>query len=435
MRLSATVPLLALCSVSLTALSVSALPSTAAVRPPAATTSPVVCNHVDPMTTSADSARLSQPTSSTDSRPLGQAIGEGVAAAMRSIEPLDATGRPTSGLPYGLSQGIVGVLGTTATGYKVVVDDSVVDEKRYQAAVAKNVPAAGMKMLKVERSCRSARSIAAAWNEVGGRAWTDAAKTTYTVDLDPASEDIVVEYDKATTTPASLAALQAMDGVQVVAGGAARLTRLNDTPTGGHWGGARITSALKNCTAGFSVIRRSTGQRGSVTAGHCGGVGTIWHSGSNYYGTTTIRTNYPDYDQSLVTGSSYGAKIWTDGPGDSVDIRTVKGGGDPAIGTVVCQSGSYSTSLCGITVQSLSASYCDTDGCTTYVIRATRGGSVAIIGGDSGGPVYTRPSSTGATIRGITFAGSGCSASRCTTLYAERYASISGHLGVSAITG
>lgn len=105
-----------------------------------------------------------------------------------------------------------------------------------------------------------------------------------------------------------------------------------------------------------------------------------------------------------MTGSSYGAKIWTDGPGDSVDIRTVKGGGDPAIGTVVCQSGSYSTSLCGITVQSLSASYCDTDGCTTYVIRATRGGSVAIIGGDSGGPVYTRPSSTGATIRGITFA-------------------------------
>ena len=161
---------------SLTALSVTVLPSTAAVTPPAAaTSSSVVCNHADPTTISADSARLSQPTSSTDSRPLGQAIGEGVAAAMRSIETLDATGRPTSGLPYGLSQGIVGVLGTATTGYKVIVDDSVVDEEKYQAAVAKNVPAAGMKMLKVERSCRSARAIAAAWNEVGARSWTDAA--------------------------------------------------------------------------------------------------------------------------------------------------------------------------------------------------------------------------------------------------------------------
>jgi hypothetical protein len=136
-----------------------------------------------------------------------------------------------------------------------------------------------------------------------------------------------------------------------------------------------------------------------------------------------------------VTGSSYGPKIWTDGPGDTPTTRTVTGGADPGVGTVVCQSGSFSTSLCGITVQSTSAKYCDSEGCTTYVIRATRGGQVAIIGGDSGGPVYTRPGSSTATIRGITFAGAGCAASRCTTLYAERYASIAGHLGVYALTG
>ena len=161
----------------------------------------------------------------------------------------------------------------------------------------------------------------------------------------------------------------------------------------------------------------------------------MWKSGTNYYGTTTIRTNYPDYDQSLVTGSSYGPKIWTDGPGDTPNTRTVTGGADPGVGTVVCQSGSFSTSLCGITVRSTSAKYCDTEGCTTYVIRATRGGQIAIIGGDSGGPVYTRPGSSTATIRGITFAGAGCASSRCTTLYAERYASIAGHLGVYALTG
>jgi hypothetical protein len=426
-RLSATVPLLALCSLSLT---VASLPTSASVATPTA------CSHADPTTTSADATRLSQPTSANDPRALGQALGEGVSAAVRSIEPLTNTGRPTSGLPYGLSQGIVGILGSPETGYKVVLDDSVVDDSKYKAAVSRNVPQAGLKMLGVERSCRSARSIAAAWNKIGARDWSaDAAKTTFTADLDPASENVLVEYDKATTSAASLSGLQAVDGVAVVAGSPQRMTRLNDTPTGGHWGGARITSTTKNCSAGFSVVIQANNTRGAVTAGHCGGPGTVWRSGSNYYGTTTVRTNYPDYDQSLMTGSSYGAKIWTDGAGDSADTRTVKGGADPAVGTSVCQSGSFSLSLCGITVRSTSAKYCDADGCTTYVIRATRSGLVAIISGDSGGPIYTRPTSTTATIRGLAFAGSGCTAGRCTTLYAERYASIAGHLNIRALVG
>nr|WP_202891861.1 hypothetical protein [Kribbella shirazensis] len=367
---------------------------------------------------------------------MGESLGDGISAAVRSLEPLDATGRPTSGLPYGLSQGVIGVVGSATTGYKVVVDSAKLDTEKYQSAMARNLPVAGKSMVKVERSCRSAQSIADAWNAVGARSWsTDASRTTFAADLDPASESVVVEYDQATTTPAALAGLRELSGVQLVAGSLARTSRLSDTPKGGHWGGARITSALKNCSAGFSVVRRSNGQRGSVTAGHCGAPGTVWKSGTNYYGTTTVRTNYPDYDQALMTGSAYGTKIWTDGPGDSADTRTVTGGGDPGVGTSVCQSGSFSTSVCSITVRSNSARYCDTDGCTTYVIRATRGGLVAIIGGDSGGPVYTRRGTSSAIIRGLAFAGAGCAASRCTTLYAERYNSIAGHLGVTALTG
>lgn len=428
-RLSVTVPLLTLGSVSLFAVGLTA--SVAAPSTPGA-----VCSHAQPSANSVQSQRLAQPTSASDPRPLGEALGEGVSIAVRSLEPLDATGRPTSGLPYGLSQGVIGVVGSASTGYKVVVNGSVLDSRRYEAAMARNVPAAGKQMVGIERSCRTAREIADAWNSVGARSWSgDAPRTTFAADLDPVSEDVVVEYDKATTSAASLEGLRGLSGVRLVESSLARTSRLNDTPKGGHWGGARITSALKNCTAGFSVVRRSNGQRGSVTAGHCGGVGTLWKSGSHYYGTTSVRTNYPDYDQALLTGSTYGAKIWTDGPGDTANTRTVKGGGDPGVGTVVCQSGSFSSSLCGITVRSTSAKYCDTDGCTTYVIRATRGGQIAIIGGDSGGPVYTRSGSTGATIRGITFAGAGCASSRCTTLYAERYASITGHLGVTALTG
>ncbi|WP_238332037.1 S1 family peptidase [Kribbella jejuensis] len=385
---------------------------------------------------STEATRLAQPTSKSDARPLGESLGDGISTAIRSLEPLDATGRPTSGLPYGLSQGVIGVVGSATTGYAVVVDAAKVDTKKYQAAMDRNLPAAGKPMVKLVHSCRSAQAIADTWNAVAERAWSsDAARTTFAADLDPSSEDVVVSYDQATTSPASLAGLRRLTGVQLVADSLARTSRLSDTPKGGHWGGARITSALKNCTAGFSVVRRSNGQRGSVTAGHCGAPGTEWKSGTNYYGTTAVRTDYPDYDQSLITGSAYGPKIWTDGPGDPANTRTVTGGGDPGVGTSVCQSGSFSTSTCGLTVRSTSASYCDSDGCTTYVIRATRGGLVAIIGGDSGGPVYSRRGSSSATIRGIAFAGAGCAASRCTTLYAERYKSITGHLGVTALTG
>jgi hypothetical protein len=366
------------------------------------------------------------------------AIGEGVSQAIRSIEPLTDTGRPTSGLPYGLSQGIVGVVGSASTGYKVVLDDSVIDESKYRNAMAKHVPQSGLKMVAVERSCRSTKSIAAAWTKISARDWHPAArKTTFTADLDPATEQIVVEYDKVTTSAENVAALENIDGaiVRAVAGSPQRMTRLSDTPTGGHWGGARITSPVKICTAGFSVVRRSNGAHASVTAGHCGDVGTDWYSGSNYYGTTIVRTNYPDYDQSLLSGSAYGPKIWTDGPGDTEDVRTVKGGADPAVGTLICQSGSISTSLCGITVQSTSATFCDADGCTTYVIRGTKGGQIVIRSGDSGGPMYTKPAADSATIRGIAIAGSGCTSNSCTTIYAERYASIAGHLGVYALTG
>jgi len=421
--------LLALGSVSLLAVG---LTSTAA-RPAAVTAA--ACSHAGPSISAAAAKRLSQPTSTKDPRPLGETMGEGLGIAVRSLEPLDATGRPKSGLPFGLSQGVIGVIGSASTGYKVVVDSTVLNQKKYQAALAKNVPAAGKQLVGLERSCRSAKAIADAWNTVGARAWSDDAKrTTFGADLDPVTENILVEYDEASTSSESAAGLRGLSGVQVVAGGLERTSRLSDTPKGGHWGGARISSSSKNCSAGFSVVRRSDGKRGSVTAGHCGGVGTTWQSGTNFYGTTAVRTNYPDYDQSLLTGSSYGPRIWTDGPGDSASKRTVTGGADPGVGTVVCQSGSFSTSLCGLTVRSTSAKYCDVDGCTTYVIRATRGGQIAIIGGDSGGPLYSRPTSTTATIRGIAFAGAGCAASRCTTLYAERYASISGHLGVRALT-
>lgn len=438
MRLTTTVRVLVLSSVTLSA-TFAALPTNASPHDfgsPGSVESR--CDHSPPSANSTQSERLSQPTSPDDRRPLGDAIGEGVNQAIRSVEPMTETGRPSSGLPYGLSVGIIGILGSPGSGYKVMFDESVTDQKSYNAAVAKHVPQAGMQMLGTERSCRSAKQIAAAWTELGKREWSsDAKKTTFTADLDVATEQIVVEYDADGTSAEALAGLSRIDPdvVRLKPGKNQRMDRLNDTATGGHWGGARIASTLKYCTAGFSVVRRAINARASVTAGHCGVNGTYWRSGSNYYGTTNGRVNYPDYDQALLTGSSYGPKIWTYGAGDSAETRTVSGAADPAVGQLVCQSGSFSNSICGIRVDSLSAKYCDPDGCTTYVIRGTKSGETVIRGGDSGGPIYTKPGSTTATIRGMAFAGGNCVSARCTTIYAERYDSIAGHLNIYALTG
>jgi streptogrisin D len=435
-RPKTTVRVLVLSSFILTA-SFAALPTGATPPPPTSgAVSTATCSHNQPMATSAKSEQLSEPTSETDSRPLGDAIGEGINQAIRSMESMTETGRPTSGLPYGLSQGVVGIIGSVESGYKVVVDSDAA-ERKYNQAMAKSVPQAGMKMVSVERSCVSAKVLANAWTKLGNRTWhPDATKTTFTADLDPATEKVVVEYDE-DTDPDVVAALKKIDPdvLSATAGRPERMDRLNDTPTGGHWGGARINSTVRYCTAGFSVVRRSLGSRASVTAGHCGANGTLWVSGMYYYGTTNGRTNYPDYDQALLTGSSYGPKIWTYGAGDTEDVRTVKSAADPAVGQLICQSGSFSNSICGIRVDSISAKYCDTDGCTSYVIKGTKGGAIVIRGGDSGGPMYTKPAADAATIRGMAFAGGGCASSACTTIYAERYQSIAGHLNIYVLTG
>jgi streptogrisin D len=111
-RLSATVPLLTLGSISLFAVTVTA-PSSGMVTAASAS------SHDGPSASSTEASRLAQPTSASDARPLGESLGDGIATAIRSLEPLDASGRPKSGLPYGLSQGVIGVVGSATTGYKV----------------------------------------------------------------------------------------------------------------------------------------------------------------------------------------------------------------------------------------------------------------------------------------------------------------------------
>ncbi|WP_343996974.1 S1 family peptidase, partial [Nocardioides dubius] len=360
-------------------------------------------------------------------------------------EPVDASGRPTSGLPYGLAQGVVGLVGDAESGYSVIVDEETITQEEMEERLDGGLPSSKRDSVEVEPSCRDASLLAEAWRAVHDIDWASyAGGERVGIYLDAADERVVVESVAAKNLApgiemmdAELAAFVRLDTLQDM-----ELTsRMNDEAP---WnGGLRINRANGSfCTGGFTVIRRSTNTRAMVTAGHCSGNGIVWRNGSDddLVGTSTARSNYPEYDQMLLVGSSYTPRIWVGGgtgDADADNLRTVTGAADPAEGQEVCTSGSVSGALCDWDVRSLSASDCSLGPgqCTTYVIRAVRvSGTAGVQNGDSGGPVYTKPGANAATIRGIIIARGENSAGQ-PVMWAERYRSIAGHLDVYALIG
>ena len=201
---------------------------------------------------------------------------------------------------------------------------------------------------------------------------------------------------------------------------AGRDSRASDgTP---HWGGARITSGGAGCSSGF-IVKNSAGTRFALTAAHCGGLNSQWYSGTNYFGKMTSRGPFPAYDMALLSGSSYGSYIYMGGS-TGTGWRT-GAASNPAVGATYCTSGTTTNENCGKVVQSLSASFCDSSGCTYGLASYTGGTSTA--GGDSGGPLVLKGSST-VYPRGIHIARAG------STMYAEKWSTISSHLGVPSVT-
>lgn len=105
------------------------------------------------------------------------------------------------------------------------------------------------------------------------------------------------------------------------------------------------------------------------------------------------------------------------------------GKGNPAVGNSVCLSGMVTRAVCGIIVRRLDAQLCDASGCTTSLIYSTKPGAVIRGPGDSGGPMYTRPTTSTATIRGMHIGGA-----RTDESYAEKISFIESHLGVTVAT-
>lgn len=203
-----------------------------------------------------------------------------------------------------------------------------------------------------------------------------------------------------------------------------------------HWGGAHIWAPgyiNSDCTSGFTV-RLSNGSLGSVTAGHCYDNDTNIDSGGAGFGITKGKYNAPTYDMIRIHpfGETFARKLHTNPC--CPEVRTVIGHGPAGLSELVCHSGMVTKAICGLEVQDLNATLCppgSTSNCTPGLMTYTKGGQTVAARGDSGGPVYTRPNTTDAWIRGMHIASTPDTTK--TKGWAERIAVIKSHLEVDVL--
>lgn len=151
------------------------------------------------------------------------------------------------------------------------------------------------------------------------------------------------------------------------------------------------------CTLGFGVHNASTGQKFSLTAGHCGT--DVWYNttvanptkntsnkvGSTYPGSLSVPANGgTGLDLQLIADGS-SPMMWN-GPIGTTTRLTISGYANPVDGATVCTEGSFSGKQCG-TVSRAGSTIVVTDGGKRYTVEDTFTTDVTTHAGDSGGPV------------------------------------------------
>jgi hypothetical protein len=335
-----------------------------------------------------------------------------------------------------LRAGLIGIaLDHAAQTVNVVVDPALIDvaDLSSRATAALDRPAFKVSVI---AGCSSARDLAEARPFLDGLGtkfarhlwgyYLDAHDSTYHVTISP--------QDKGA---AAVLTRRLGDRVTIEFETSTLLDRLNDGEP--HWGGAGIrpgSYSYNICTSAFTV-RLPSGNRGSVTAGHCfaddGAINgrNVFSGNQDYGGQTAGAYDYPNYDMVRIENGSqtWDNKIHVDPCCPSV--RTVVASGNPDVGDFICNSGMTTRAICGLEVMAIDQTF----GGRVHLIRATRGGDIIARGGDSGGPMYNRFGDTNAAARGMIVLGSGCDAQkRCTTVYGHRISAVVNHLSVTVST-
>lgn len=312
----------------------------------------------------------------------------------------------------------------------VIVDYSLVDapnlERRLRGIVQAAYHSQAPFTVRVGPSCNSAADLHSARDVLVGQAWhDDAPAVPYTFYLDPNTSSFKATFWNEDADVANALKEKLGDKVSIEWGTPSRDGRLDDGEP--HYGGAGIRAgnqSQNSCTSGFTVVL-SNGNKGSVTAGHCYNNGQNIYSGPQYYGQTDGASGFPTYDMIRIHpfGETFTNKIHVDPC--CPDVRTVTEHGNPALGAFICISGMVTKAVCGLEVKDTNATLCS-GGCTPNLFMSKKPGETVRQGGDSGAPMYIRPTTTTAGIKGMHIGGSDAS-----TSYAHKISTIKSHLNIS----
>ena len=313
-----------------------------------------------------------------------------------------------------LEQGLLGTFSRRSGDVALVMDMPVAQRAEVEARLSDALKrefgdgqAIGVSVL---RACRDSASLLQSWKAIEAGTWIasgsdDNPSFSYAYYVDAPTSTIVVEVGA--IDPKSAENLRSLGGVDVIdAGGFERATRQKDLEP--HKGGAGIRrpgDADNVCSSGFTAELPS-GEKGSISAGHCFGDDIVLRSGpsgdSTHYGETGGKANFPIWDMIRIKpdGDDFTRAVWaTNG---SPSVRDVTGAGDPGPNTTgLCVSGMATNQTCGYDIINLNVTACGDGGCTQGLAKARGPNGVNQTNhGDSGAPVYLRDGNN-ALIRGM----------------------------------
>lgn len=285
------------------------------------------------------------------------------------------------------------------------------EQGRYAREFAADSPSAAVR---VAASCHSKTDLESAVSDIASRSWHPRASTTpIGVGLAPELGRALVRLPESAADLGRELELRFGTRVAVQYGLPEQLpdyagNRLGDTSA--HWAGAALGTRSNPdfCTSGFTMSVNDSGvqRRWGLTAGHCFLDGTSAYSGSAYFGVTKHR-RYGENQDTILIGSgveTYTNRIHVD-PGPPV-MRDVVGVSDNWDGQGICTSGYRTRAKCGAVVRHTNFILCgfENNRCLRTTI-ATKAGDPIAQPGDSGGPMYGRPGTGTADVRGLIYGG------------------------------
>lgn len=170
-------------------------------------------------------------------------------------------------------------------------------------------------------------------------------------------------------------------------------SRTNDTSP--FWGGDEMDGPTGSCSLWFAVYDHTFGVHVPITAGHCGaGTYTIPDNGDVVAHVTSSMVHFGGF-KDAERGDSVGSahNVWA---GPNARYRSVTSyAASPVVGTHVCNDGYADGENCNVEINSLGQSLCYDGECINSLMGAGSSSGNAFTPGDSGGPVYSKPSSLG----------------------------------------